>query len=386
MKLLMLNHNVVGRGTYIRAHNYGRQLSYRGHIVSLITISEKKRMFFEVITKDGLEIIKSPDFLWGRLRSGWDPWDTLARMAYILPKRYDLIHCFDSRPAVILPALALRYMRKIPFIIDWGDWWGRGGTIYERRGNVLDRLFAPIETYFEEAFLTKAIGVTALTRALEKRALSLGVQQDRLIKIDNGADTKNLKPIKRSLARNILGLDLKTPIMGYLGVIMKKDGELLIDCFKEILKSHPGAKLFIIGNSNLSPQPILMESGNMFYTGKISYKHLNLYLAACDVMLLPLRNTIANAGRWPYKVCDYMAAGCPIVTCRVGDMAYLFADEKKGILTKDDPQSFARGIMRVLMDEDLKAELGKKARKYAEEFLDWKIQAKKLEEFYLRII
>lgn len=386
MKLLILNHNVIGHGGYIRAYNYGRQLSARGHIVSLITISEKKQMRFERIMQDGLEIIKSPDFLWGRLRSGWDPWDTFLRILYTLPKQYDLVHCVDSRPVVILPALSSKYKNKTTFIIDWGDWWGRGGTIYERKGNMLDLLFAPVETYFEEAFLTKANGVTVLTRALEKRALSLGVERNQLIKMNHGADTENLKPIKRPLARNILGLDLKTPIVGYLGVIMKKDGELLINSFKEVLKHHSDAKLFIIGNSNLLPDYSLMESDSIFYTGRISYEKLNLYLAACDVTVLPLLNTIANAGRWPSKVCDYMAAGCPIVTTHVGDMAYLFAGGKKGVLTKDDSQLFAHGIMQVLKDEDLKSELGKKARKYAEEFLDWKILAKKLEKFYLRIM
>ena len=387
MKILILNHNVIGHGGYLIAYNYGKQLSLREHDVTLLAISENNRFGFETVAENGLHIVKTPDLLKGRLRSGWDPWDTLARMAYLLPKQYDLIHCADSRPVVILPALVLRNRRKIPLIIDWGDWWGRGGTIYERNGSgILDRLFAPVETYFEEAFLTRANGVSVLSKALEKRALSLGVQRDRLMKTDNGTDTENLKPIKRTSARDRLGLDLETPIVGYLGLIMKKDEELLISCFKEILRNRPDTRLCIIGNSNFSPKPKWVQSNQVFYTGVISYEDLNLYLAACDVMLLPLRNSIANAGRWPYKVCDYMAAGCAIVATSVGDMAYLFADGQKGILAKDDAQSLAEAVAQVLGDEKLKDELGQNARRYAEEHLDWKIQTTKLEEFYSRFI
>ena len=102
--------------------------------------------------------------------------------------------------------------------------------------------------------------------------------------------------------------------------------------------------------------------------------------------ILPLRNTIANAGRWPSKVCDYMAAGCPIVACPVGDMAHLFADGRNGILAEDDPQSIAQGIIKVLEDDSLGAELGRNARTYAEQHLDWKIQVGKLERFYSKFI
>jgi len=386
MKLLMLNHNVIGRGGYLRAFNYGRELSSRGHNVSLVTISEKRRFSFEIIKHDRLEIVKSPDLLWGRLRSGWDLWDTLARIAHILPKQFDLIHCVDSRPTVILPGLALRHAKKIPLIIDWGDWWGRGGTIYERKGNILDLFFAPIETYFEEAFQTRADGVIVLTKALERRALSMGVKRNKLLKIDHGADTRRIRPIKRLSARKKLGLDTRAVFIGYLGVILKKDGELLIRSFNEVLRNYPKAKLLIIGNSNLSQNTILNELNKIVFTDKISYEKLNLYLAACDVMVLPLHDNIANAGRWPSKVCDYMAAGCPIVTCPVGDMVDLFSDGNKGILARDNPETFSKAIMRVIEDEDLKVKLGKNARNYAEKFLDWTVITDKLEKFYLQII
>jgi glycosyltransferase involved in cell wall biosynthesis len=120
------------------------------------------------------------------------------------------------------------------------------------------------------------------------------------------------------------------------------------------------------------------------FTGVIDYEMLQDAIAACDAMLLPLCDNLANRGRWPSKICDYLAAGRPVVACAVGDLVELFSNERIGILTKDEPDAFAKAIL-TLLDDDLEA-IGQNARTTAERELDWAILTAKLESFYLKML
>src|SRR6266576_279209 len=121
MKILFLNHNVVWKGGFFRAYHWGRHLRSFGHEVTILSISQSNYLRFTGSERDGITLVETPDLLWGRLRTGWDPWDTLLRMVYLLNKDYDIVHCVDSRPNVIIPGLMMKLLGKGKLIIDWGD-------------------------------------------------------------------------------------------------------------------------------------------------------------------------------------------------------------------------------------------------------------------------
>lgn len=41
----------------------------------------------------------------GKFRTGWDPCDTFFRVAYLINKKYDVVHCVDTRPNVVIPGM-----------------------------------------------------------------------------------------------------------------------------------------------------------------------------------------------------------------------------------------------------------------------------------------
>ncbi len=73
MRLLFLNHNVRGRGTYVRAFQLGRELVRAGHEVTLVTTSERARWAVREEASDGVRVVEMPDLWWGPARTGWDP-------------------------------------------------------------------------------------------------------------------------------------------------------------------------------------------------------------------------------------------------------------------------------------------------------------------------
>ena len=383
MHILMLNHNVARRGgTFYRAYNVGRHLTRRGHTVTLLTISEKRRFGFRREVSEGVEMVYTPDLLWGIGRTGWDPWDALNRVVYLRGQEWDIIHAWDSRPAVILPALyARRQSRKVggKLVIDWCDWWGRGGGLAKL-------LYAPVETYFEEAFRTQADGTTVISQALFERALRLGVRANTMRILPQGSDVEGIVPLNQPEARNSMGMRQGAPVLGYVGRMFERDAELMIRAFEMMLERDGRIKLLLIGNSNVRVPRKLIESGSVIVTGSLSYKQLREYIACCDVMLLPLRDSIANRGRWPSKLNDYLASGKPVVATRVGDVASLVEEGSCGLLTQDTPEDFASKTLEILSNPGLLEEMGRNARETAEAKLDWRLLTQRLEQFYLRIV
>lgn len=340
----------------------------------------------EIQEREGVRLVKTPDLLTGRLRSGWDPWDIINRMIYLWPRQYDLVHSVDSRPVCILPALMLKKLRKTKLVIDWLDWWGRGGTIMERSDSLAERLFSPVETFFEEGFRQFADGSVVISSALKNRALSLGVGAEHLVQIPFGADIDRLLPRDKMAARRRLGLGKGKKFLGYVGLISAKDLDLLLHAYEQLYESDNRIRLIFIGRSGVKRGDLNPKiSDGVRLTGEITYEALQDYIAACDVMCLPLKNTIANRGRWPSKISDYLAAGRPVAATAVGDLAALFSKAEIGVLSKDEPGDFARATQQLLARPDLE-ELGRNARRVAETELSWDILTDRLESLYQDIL
>jgi glycosyltransferase involved in cell wall biosynthesis len=379
MRLLFLNHNVAwSGGTFFRAWHLARLMARKGHDVTLLTIAPRARVRLAAARRDGVLVIETPDLLWGSARSGWDPWNVLRRSAYVVSREWDIVHAFDSRPAVILPALVVQ-RRGAALVLDWADWWGRGGTIEERaQGASVRWLVRPVETWFEEAFRTRAAATTVISRALEARAVALGVPPPTIVRLPQGSDTERIVPRPRDECRARLGLRGSGPLFGYLGVLLRGDAQLLWQTFERIYARRSDARLAIVGR----PRTAVPAHPGIVETGFVSVDELNAWLGACDVCLLPLRDTIASRSRWPSKGNDYLAAGRPVVSTAVGDFADMIAAAGAGLTTPDDPALLAAAALRLADDHAAAAACATAARQLAEGPLSWTAIAERLEAAY----
>ena len=127
MKLLLLVFNQVGKGTYWRAFHWGRVLARWGHEVTLMATSREARFFFRVSHSAGLRLVETPDLLSGALRSGWDPWNTMKRIAWLGRENFDLVHAFEGRPVVLFPALFEKKRGQVDYGLVRLVWTGRVG-------------------------------------------------------------------------------------------------------------------------------------------------------------------------------------------------------------------------------------------------------------------
>jgi glycosyltransferase involved in cell wall biosynthesis len=382
MKILMLVFNQVGQGTYWRAYHLGRYLARRGHEITLMTTSRQKHTGIHVRQCQGITLVEAPDLFSGALRSGWDAWNVLNRINWLREQSFDLIHAFESRPTVIYPALYLKKRHNIPLIIDWADWFGRGGSVEERTNPLVRATLRPVETFFEEHFRIQADRTTVICSVLEKKAISLGVPSKTIMNLPNGADTENLLALDMAKARRQVGLPQEAFIIGYVGAIFKRDAVLMAAAFDYLMEQLPKARLVVAGNCPLDLRPMVKKPDQIIQTGYLQLPMLNAYLAASNIFWLPLSDSNANRGRFPLKLTDYLAIGRPIVASAIGDVQLVMQQNNIGLLCKPVSADLVEKTMILFNDPELRRTLGVQARRTAEERFNWKNLATQLEALY----
>ncbi len=375
LRIALLNHNVAFRGgTFQRAFNFSRELARRGHTPTLFTISPAQRLRFETQYHDGVEIVLTPDLLWGIGRTGWDPWDAFRRSLAARTRNVDVVVAFDSRPAVIFPALWWARSSEAPLVMDWADWWGRGGAIGERPFRTISRLIGPLEGWLEEAFRGRAQQTTVISRALGERAVSLGIDPDTISVIPNGSDTHSIVPMDLEAARSRTGLG-EGPMVGVLGTPYPSDLQLLLDAMREAWVRTPELRLLVIGSPthpNLRPLfETLGDDHRLVAPGFVPDEDLSAWLSACDALLLPMADTTASRRRWPGKVNDYFAAGRPVLATDVSDAGAVIERHAAGVVVEASGEAFGAAIADAVSDQAILAGMGESGRRLAEGELSW---------------
>lgn len=381
MRILMLNHNVpfVGGGTFYRAFELGRFMARRGHTVTLLSSSKSQILRFRDKQIDGVRLVECPGILPTKWRYGYDYYESFRRINWIANLDFDIVHAFDSRPTVIYPALfAKKHGARL--IMDWCDWFGRGGSVEERTNPLLRSILRPLENYYEENFRRYADATTVISPTLERRALEMGIPATSILQLPNGIDPKKLIPKDRAKARHRLSLPSNVPIIGYLGSLFPSDADLMLQAFYKVKEIQTNAQLILIGN----PKSKIPEIDGITVTGFIYQKDLNDYLAACDILWLPLSDTIANRGRWPSKIVDYFAVGRPTVACAVGDLTELLKNTQAGVTSAANSDDFAKLTLSIMKNSQWMDRLGNNARRVIEIELNWEILAEAVEEHYLK--
>lgn len=388
MRVSLLVFNQPERGTYFRAYHLARELAARGHRATLIYTAPSSRRRFAVRYAEGgrLALVAAPDLTRGSLRSGWDPWAALARALWLRLADHDIVHAFECRPSVILPALAATRSGRARLVIDWCDWFGRGGSVEERPPGPARAVLRPVETFFEERFRACAAATTVINRTLGEKAAALGVPRETIALVPNGCDVSGAPVLEpRAAARAALGLPA-APIVGYVGAIFARDARLLAAAFDGVRAARPDARLAVLGYCNIAVEELVAEPGAVIRTGRLDEDVLRRYLRACDQAWAPLSDTGANRGRWPLKLSTYMELGLPFVTSAIGDLPAFLDRYPAGLAAAPEPSAFAAAALGLLDNPGRAAELGSTGRRLAEGELSWARVADTVEAVYRRAI
>jgi glycosyltransferase involved in cell wall biosynthesis len=386
MKILFLNHNIKGRGTFIRCLHFAKYLVQFGHSVVILTSAPHYILFPEKEIIDGVEVLCMPDVLGKRARNGGlGPIDTLMRCLYLMGRRFDILENFDHRPAALYPALVGKYLRGMPLISEWTDLHGTGGSLSNRPGYV-QKLIRPYEDFTERKSKKLPSKLVVISSGLREHALRLGIPDSKIVWIPGGADVDNICPKPKEEARRDFKLPLNEKVIAYTAGT-HYDADLFIKTICEVQKARQDVLLITTGAIIPEEQRRrLINPEKIVEFGFLPYEKYAALLPAADLFVFPFSNCTLNTGRWPNKIGDYMAAGRPTVSNSTGDMVALFEKHQIGLLSEDVPEKFAGRILDILTNEELAENLGYNARLAAEKYYDWSLLTKRLESCFVEVI
>jgi len=276
-----------------------------------------------------------------------------------------IVHCFKTLPTSGVPSL-LGKLKGRPLILDWDDFEGFGGFADQDPfpyNHIADR--------FEKWIVKRADALTVVSPFLEKKAREFGFTKDVHF-IPNGADTEG---IKYSFHENKGRLKLL-----FVGLLYKSSD---LDFVLESMMHVNDMDLTIVGDGPRRKEfeRLAAKLGlNVTFVGMKNREEVKQYLYACDITMMPFIDNVSNRSRSPVKLGEYLAAGKPVVTNDVGIMQAVIENGKNGIKTKDNPEAFAKGVMK-LEDVKLRRSISLNARKTAEQY-SWGKIAGKLSKVY----
>lgn len=115
---------------------------------------------------------------------------------------------------------------------------------------------------------------------------------------------------------------LPGPRLGYYGVI---DERLDLDLVAALADAHPEWQVVMVGPVVKVDAARLPQRPNLHWMGQRRYDELPAFLAGWDVCLMPFALNAATRFISPTKTLEYLAAGKPVVSTPVRDVAQQYA-------------------------------------------------------------
>jgi glycosyltransferase involved in cell wall biosynthesis len=235
--------------------------------------------------------------------------------------------------------------------------------------------------------------ITVASRTLESHAWGLGVRPERVLYLPNGpapffAQRHPIALEAQIAVRRALGVG-DAPLAVYAGhLTYASEVDLIIEALPAVVEVVTDIRVVIVGGGpGLKPLQERVQrlrlSDWVLFAGWRPQQELPELLAAADVALYPHRDTLINRAKSPSKITAYMAMGKPIVASSVGESAEYLEGGRAGLLVPpDDAQAFAKGMVTILRDKTLAAELGQRAYERVWAQYDWQKRVGTIERAY----
>jgi len=363
IKILILSHNTEERGTYFRCFGFAKYLVKLGQEVTLVCLQKEKTLKTTIKDNSGVKIILLPriaDSGWGELPAHFGR--GIFTFILCLLKKFDVVHTSNvASPTVGLTTFLIyliKKFKKIKLIVDWDDWWGKGGLLTINQKGWFQESVAE---FLETKIPLLADKITLHNDLILQRALESGVKKQNIYKIYNGADVDSYQNFytnnyNQEKARLELNLPQDKFILFFGSSILTSVPFLL-----QVLKQIQNENIILVIAGPLHPKyPAMAEElllqKRVIFTNTIPLTLFRKYLLAADILLLPRsQNSLEDRCTFPARLGDYLLAGRPIIANDVGELSRAFRRDPLGLLARaDDQEDFKTKIMQVYNDPNLK--------------------------------
>ncbi|MFT5288057.1 MAG: glycosyltransferase involved in cell wall biosynthesis [Planctomycetota bacterium] len=231
--------------------------------------------------------------------------------------------------------------------------------------------FPKFASKLESWIFRSADRVCVVTAVLGDMLVELGVERERLLVTPNGVDLDLYeygdRAQVRAEARRSLGLPPEEDgevVLGFTGYYRPWHRlDLALNALLE--PSLERARLVLIGegpaHEELEQHALkLGVRDRLTFAGRRPHHAIPGLLPAFDLALVPAINPYAS----PLKLHEYMAASLPTIAPDQPNLREVLVDDRDALLVApDDGDAFGQAILKLSADGDLRARLGRAARR-----------------------
>ncbi len=238
-----------------------------------------------------------------------------------------------------------------------------------------ERLYlASVSRAFERRICSAATKVIVVSTPLKRFLASIGVPDERIVVMPNGADPAVFSPDHDAgPLRERLGLR-DAVVIGFSGILRPWHGlELLLEAFSRLAADDPRLHLLIVGDGPIRAELDAAISAKQLeqrvtITGRVPHQQVRDYVALMDVAVSPRATFYAS----PMKVLEYMAMGKAIVAPAMDNLRDILVDGEDGVLfTPEDVDALSQQLARLTRDSHLRQRIGLAARAKIERERTW---------------
>ncbi len=366
------------RGTPIAVKLLAETLSEFGNEIDLLTYHEGTDVSIR-----GLNLfrIKKPPFCnnipigfsWKKIIA--DVYLTFAMIKLLRRKKYDVIHAVEES---IFPAVLINFFLKKKLIYDMDS--SMSDQLIEKWPFL--SMLGKLLNYFENWAAKHSTAIVAVCQYLADKINSYNssiktfVLEDIAFESTPDSQTESL--------RKYCGDN--TVLLLYVGNLEHYQGiDLMLEAISQV-NTDIKFKLLLIGGSQEHINEYQKKTIQLKIDDKVEFlgqrplQNLTYYLQQANILLSPRIKGINT----PMKIYSYLASGVSVIATNIPSHTQAMTSEHV-LLVEPQVNDFAGGLKKLIEDERMRNELGKKGKIHADENYSLKSYRQKLRDIHLWI-
>lgn len=285
-------------------------------------------------------------------------------------KKPDVIYC--AVPSLTGPNRVAKYCQKnkIRFVVDVQDLWPEAFRMVAPIPVLADCLFLPIKKLANSIY-KRADAICAVSDTYCKRALNVSRKCKKGTTVFLGTE---LAAFDRYASDNpILVKETDEIWIGYVGTL---GASYDLICVMDAVKMIKTPVRFVVMGDGPRKKEFVdyakKKEIKASFTGRLPYDQMCSLVSHCDIMVNPIAHMAAQS--IINKHADYAASGLPVVSTQESDeYKRLINEYQMGFTCKNhDSNDLAQKLQLLIDDTKLRYQMGRNARKCAEEKFDRK--------------
>lgn len=249
---------------------------------------------------------------------------------------------------------------------------------------VNQRVVSPYASQVEE-FCDEADGVITFSEFTKAEMVSrYGTDPDKIYVTPHGIRSDWCRFGEKAAKARVTELGIQGPYVLYVGTIEeRKNIRRFLEAFA-MLENFPH-QLVLVGNEGWMSTPLaklideLNLSERVVWLGYIAHEDLSAFYKAADAFVFP--SLYEGFG---FPVLEAFACGCPVITSNTTSLPEVGGDAVEYV-DPMDVLDIARGIEKVIGDEEYAADLGRRGHERMRLF-DWSATARATVEVYRSVL